>query len=256
VRRLSLSIAAACCAAALAPSGAGAAAPIKAKGPVADQVPKFQQAVSDRSCDEILPLLSTLYARPSGTAPGAPPQPGECDKLSTSFFDDWTGFQVNATRNFGTAALVAGEKDGVKEQVWNLDSDGVYRYAFGLQSAADDTTHKLIAKKNAIKSANALVVAIRKHDCKALVKLTNRDGPLYQGSAGDKAYCKAIFKGHFQKWLRQTPKAKPVFEGGTGAVAFFYVKTKHEVTTLTMSKDAIFTNRYYAFEYMFNKGKV
>jgi hypothetical protein len=256
VRRLSLSIVAACSAAAFAPSGAGAAAPITATGPVADQVPKFQQAISDRSCDELLPLLSTLYARPSGTAPGAPPQPGECDTFPSSLFDDWTGFQVNATRNFGTAALVTGQKDGVKEQIWNLDSDGVYRYGFGIQAQSDDTTHKLIAKKNAIKSANALVVAIRKHDCKALAKLTNKGGQLYQGYSSDKAYCKAIFKGHFQKWLRQTPKARPVFEGGTGSIAFFYVKTKHEVTTLQLNKDAIFTNRYYALNYTFNKGKV
>jgi len=256
VRRVVLSIVAACALAACAPLAAQAAAPIKATGPVADQVPKFQQAVSDRSCDELLPLFSTLVQRPSGTSPGAPAQPGECDALGSSFFDDWTGFQVHATRNFGTAALVTGEMDGVKEQVWNLDSDGVYRYGFGVQGASDDTTHKLIAKKNAIKSANALVVAIRKHDCKALAKLTNKGGPLYQGFSSDKAYCKAIFKGHFQKWLRQTPKAKPVFEGGTGGLAFFYVKTKHEVTTLQMNKDTYFTNRYYALNYTFNKGKL
>ena len=42
-----------------------------------------------------------------------PAQPGECDNLGPSFFDDLTGFQVHATRNFGTAALVTGEKDGV-----------------------------------------------------------------------------------------------------------------------------------------------
>jgi hypothetical protein len=256
VRRLVVSILAACSVAACAASAASAAAPIKATGPVADQVPKFQQAVSDRSCDEVLPLFSTLTYRPVGTQPGAPAQPGECDNLGSSFFDDWTGFQVSATRNFGTAALVTGQKDGVKEQIWNLDSDGVYRYAFGVQSQSDDTAHKLIAKKNAIKTANALVVAIRKHDCKTLAKLTNKDGPLYQGYSSAKAYCKAIFKGHFQKWLRQTPKAKPVFEGGTGAIAFFYVKTKHEVTTLQLNKDAIFTNRYYALNYTFNKGKI
>jgi hypothetical protein len=256
VRRLAVSILAACSVAACAASAASAAAPIKASGPVSDQVPKFQQAISDRSCDEVIPLLTTISSRPAGTTPGAPAQPGECDNLSKTFFDDWTGFQVNATRNFGTAALVTGEKDGVKEQVWNLDADGVYRYGFGIQSDSDDTTHKLIAKKSAIKSANALVVAIRKHDCKALVKLTNKSGPLYQGFSSDKAYCKVIFKGHFQKWLRQTPKAKPVFEGGTGAIAFFYVKTRHEVTTLQLNKDAIFTNRYYALNYTFNKGKI
>ena len=202
--------------------------------------------------------MSTLYARPSGTTPGAPPQPGECDTFPSSFFDDWTGFQVNATRNFGTAALVTGQEDGVREQIWNLDSDGVYRYGFAVRTPVDDTTQKLMAKKNAIKSANAFVVAIRKHDCKTLAKLTNYDGPLYdnQGYSGTKAYCKAIFKGHFQKWLRQTPKAKPVFEGGTGNVAFFYVKTKHEVTTLQLNKDALFTNRYYALNYTFNKGKL
>jgi hypothetical protein len=256
VRRFILSIVAACALAAGLPVAAGAATPIKAQGPVADQVPKFQQAISDRSCDEVLPLLSTLVLRPSGTAPGAPAQPGECDALGSSFFDDLTGFQVHATRNFGTAALVTGEKDGVKEQIWNLDSDGVYRYGFGISTYSDDAAHKLTGKKNAVKTANALVVAIRKHDCKKLAKLTNYDGPLYQGFSSDKAYCKAIFKGHFQKWLRQTPKAKPVFEGGTGSLAFFYVKTKHEVTTLQLNKDALFTNRYYALNYTFNKGKV
>jgi hypothetical protein len=223
---------------------------------VADQVPKFQQAIADRSCDEMVPLLSTLSWRASGATPGSAAQPGECDVLGPSFFDDWSAYQVNATENFGTAALVTGQKDGVKEQIWNLDADGVYRWGFGIQSDSDDTTHKLIAKKNAVKTANALVVAIRKHDCEALSKLTNKGGPLYQGYSSDKAYCKAIFKGHFQKWLRQTPKAKPVFEGGTGSLAFFYVKTKHEVTTVQVNKDAIFTNRYYALNYMFNKGKV
>lgn len=256
MRRFVLSIVATCALAAGLPLAADAAAPIKATGPVADQVPKFQQAISDRSCDEVLPLLSTLVMRPVGTAPGAPAQPGECDALGSRFFDDLSGFQVHATRNFGTGALVTGEKDGVKEMIWNLDSDGVYRYAFGAQSDSDDTTHKLTGKKKAIKTANAFVVAIRKHDCKKLAKLTNYDGPLYQGYSSDKAYCKVIFKGHFQKWLRQTPKAKPVFEGGTGSIAFFYVKTKHEVTTLQLNKDALFTGNWYALNYTFNKGKL
>lgn len=253
MRRFIFSIVAACCAGACGPAAAGAAAPLKASGPVADQVPKFQQAVSDRSCDELLPLFS-LWERPSGTTPGAPPGPGECDNLPSDFFDNWTGFQVHATRNFGTGALVTGEKDGVKEAVWNLDADGVYRYGFGLQTQTDDTTFKLSGRKRATKNAAAFVVAIRKHDCKALNKLTNKDGPLYQGFSSSKAYCKTIFTGHFQKWLRQTPKAKPVFEGGTGAIAFFYVKTKHEITTVQMNKDALFTGNWFALNYTFNKG--
>jgi hypothetical protein len=252
VRRLILPILAAAC----LPGTADAAAPLKAKGPVADQLPKFQQAISDRSCDEVLPLFTTLSLRPPGTGPGAPAQPGECDNLSGTFFDDWTGFQVKATRNFGTAALVTGEKDGVKEQVWNLDSDGVYRYSFGLQADGDDTTHALIAKKNAIKSARAYVVAIRKHDCKALNKVTLAGAPTRQGTSSNKSYCKAVFAGHFQKWLRKSPKALPVFEGGTGGIAFFYVKTKHELTTIAMGKHADFTNRYGALAYSFNKGKI
>ena len=256
MRRLALSILAVCSAALCAPVGANAAPPIKATGPVAGQVPKFQQAVSDRSCDELLPLFSTLSYRPAGTSPGGPPAAGECDSLATDFFDNWTGFHVNATRNYGTAALVTGEKDGIKEQVWNLDSDGVYRFAFGLSSGADDTNGKLVAKKRAISAANALVVAIRKHDCKALWNLTIKSGPFPQGYSSKKAFCKAIFTGRFQKWLRATPKAKPVFEGGTGAIAFFYVMTKHEVTTLQMGLADPFNVRYGTLNYTFNKGKI
>src|SRR2546421_8320250 len=133
-----MSILAACSLAACAPIGANAAAPLTSTGPVSYQVPKFQQAVSDRSCDELLPLFTTLSLRPTGTTPGSAPGPGECGNIGPSFFDDMSGFQPKATRNFGTGALVTGEKDGVKEQIWNLDSDGVYRYAYGIQSDVDD----------------------------------------------------------------------------------------------------------------------
>jgi hypothetical protein len=251
-----MSILAVCSAAACGPAGAGAAAPLTATGPVADQVPKFQQAIADRSCDELLPLFTTLSLRPTGTTPGAAPGAGECDNIAADFFDTQTGFQPKATRNFGTGALVTGEKDGVKEQVWNLDSDGVYRFAYGIQTDVDDTTSKLIARKNAIKAANALVVAVRKHDCKALKGLTIKGGPFAQGFSSTKAFCKAIFTGHLQQWLRKSPKAKPVFEGGTGGIAFFYVKTKHEVTTLQMGLLNPFYGRYGALNYTFNKGNL
>ena len=46
--------------------------------------------------------------------------------------------------------------DGVKEQIWNLDSDGVYSYAFGAQTQSDDTTQKLTGKKKAIKTGGII----------------------------------------------------------------------------------------------------
>lgn len=257
MRRLVMSIPAACSIAACAPTAASAAVPIKATEPVADQIPKFQQAVSDRSCDEVVPLFTALSSRPTGTTPGAPAAPGECDNLAKDFFDAWTDWQVTGSRQLGTAALVSGEKDGTKEQIWNLDADGVYRYAYGISViTGTDIGRKFTGRKRAQAAANAMVVAIRKHDCKALVKVTLPEGPMYQSYSSDKKYCKAVFTGHLQKWLRASPKAKPVFEGGTGRVAFFYVKTKDSITTISFARWLFGKVRFGALDYVFNKGNV
>ena len=149
---------------------------------------------------------------------------------------------------FATAALIAGVAG-------TAVSAGGQLYAGAAKAQAANYSAE-VAKNNAIKSAKAYVVAIRKHDCKALNKFTLSGGPAYQGTKGNKDYCKQVFAGHFQKWLRQTPKATPVFEGGTGGIAFFYVKTKHELTTIAMGKHADFTNRYGALTYTFNNGKI
>ena len=232
------SLAALCIAMGASAAAALAAAPLTASGPVSDQVPKFEQAIADRSCAELVPLLSTENLRGPGTQPGAPPSGDECNRFSANF-RIWKGYHATGTADLGTAALVAAKKPGTsgfQEQIWLLDPDSVYRYVSGVAIGHSSIGRKFLARKQAAKTTRKFVSALRNHDCDGLVGVTLSNGSLVAPYKTRKAYCHAILGGKLAKDLKSSPGAKPVFEGGTGGFGFFYIQTKSSLATIYVER--------------------
>ncbi len=188
------------------------------------QIPVFQRAVAEQSCDDALEVIHPVNFR----VPDDPTSERNCsDALGPVRAEE--GVEVTRSDEFGTGAIVDTRLEGNEEALlWALDATGSFKWTTAYIARPQVATEPT-AGLDFERTATALVEALRDGDCQAAHATLLPTGRL--AYEDEQEFCK-VFKDNFQgpgdlgTRLRKDPAAEPVPLGETRDVAFYGLVTQ------------------------------
>ncbi len=196
-------------------------------------LPDYERAVAEQDCRAFARFAHSAI-RPPGRGVDDPPDAAECRNLGQAY-TRLAGFKAQRTQVFGSAAIVAGQREGqAMALIWVIDVDGRWKQVqatppgSGLQLGVPQPAD---AGERFARSAEAFTAAMRKGDCRAVFRLLNPASPFLADPTEPAGPFCTRFRRSFQTperlagQLVRAPGAKPVDLGGTTNFHFYGLDT-------------------------------
>ena len=194
--------------------------------PLADQLPRFEQALDSLDCDDAIEVVHPVQFED----PANPSSPANC-RQAVDVIRPEQGAEIIDSEELGTGGIVDTKFRGNDETtIWALDASARFKYTANYIVRDPQVGTEADPDTNFQGVADAYVKAMRDGDCHAAHPLLAGASRLGYGS--EKTFCK-LFDDNYTKTpqglssrLQADPEATPILLDATEAVAMFGLSTE------------------------------